>query len=435
MRTDVDTLLLKGARIIDPSQDIDTIGDLLVRGGMVEDVAPEIPVSGSVPVVDIQGKWLVPGLVDMHVHLREPGEEYKETIATGTMAAVAGGFTCVACMPNTRPVNDSASVTRFILDRAKEAGLARVFPVAALTVSQRGKELAEFADLLAAGAVAFSDDGRPVRDAGMMRRVLDYARTFDALVISHSEEPALSQDGLMNEGRVSTRLGLKGIPKAAEEVAVFRDVLLAGLTGARVHIAHVSTAGSVEIIRWAKDRGFRVTAESAPHYFSLTEDAVEGYNTNAKMNPPLRTEKDRRAVIEGLADGTLDAIASDHAPHSTIEKDCEFQLAANGVIGLETSLPLALELVRQGRITPARLVELLSWRPAEILGIEAGSLRPGMPADICVIDPERDFHVSRDSLHSRSKNTPFLGQTLKGRAILTLVGGRAAWDLDSCIPS
>ncbi len=427
------TILLKGARIIDPSQNLDTPGDLLVAEGKIRDIGQEIVPPEGARVIELSGKWVVPGLVDMHVHLREPGEEYKETIATGAEAAVCGGFTSLACMPNTRPVNDTATVTRFILDRAKQAGLARVYPVAAITMAQKGRDLTEFADLLAAGAVAFSDDGLPVQDAGMMRRALEYAFTFKALIISHSEEMSLSQDGLMNEGRVSTLLGLKGIPRAAEETAIFRDIALAELTGSRIHIAHVSTAGSIEIIRRAKERGVRVTAETAPHYFSLTEEAVMGYNTNAKMNPPLRTEEDRIAVIEGLADGTLDAIASDHAPHSTIEKECEFQLAANGIIGLETSLPLAMELVRLGRITPSRMVELLATGPAEILNIEAGTLRKGAAADICVIDPDRSFEVTPDFLHSKSKNSPFLGRTLKGRAVLTMVDGRVVFDLDGLL--
>ncbi len=426
-------ILFKGARIIDPSQDMDTTGDLLVTDGRVTDIQSSIPAPDGALVLDLKGKWVVPGLVDMHVHLREPGEEYKETIASGSLAAVCGGFTSVACMPNTRPVNDSTSVTSFILEKAKQAALARVYPVAAITRGQQGTDLCEFSDLLSSGAVAFSDDGLPVRDAAVMRHALEYSRSFDALIISHSEELSLSEGGLMNEGRVSTLLGLKGIPCAAEEVAVFRDVALASLAGARLHVAHVSTRGSIEIIRAARARGVKVTAESAPHYFSLTEEAVMGYNTNAKMNPPLRTEQDRVAVIDALKDGTLDAIASDHAPHSTLEKDCEFQLAANGIVGLETSLPLSLELVRQGHLTPMRLVELLSTSPANILGIKAGSLRTGSEADICVIDPEISFELSADSLHSKGKNSPFLGKTLKGRAILTLVAGRPVFDLNNII--
>ncbi len=425
------SILLKGARIIDPSQGMDMTGDLLVNEGRVADIQESIPVPENATVLELEGKWVVPGLVDMHVHFREPGEEYKETIASGSLAAVCGGFTSVACMPNTKPVNDSASVTRFILDRAKQAGLARVYPVAAITQGQHGKELTEFSDLLMAGAVAFSDDGFPVRNAAVMRRALEYSCSFHSLIISHSEELSLSEGGLMNEGRVSTLLGLKGIPRTAEEVAVFRDIALAEFTGARIHIAHVSIRGSLNIIRAAKARGVKVTAESAPHYFSLTEDAVMGYNTNAKMNPPLRTEEDRVAVIEALKDGTLDAIASDHAPHSVLEKDCEFQLAANGIVGLETSLPLTMELVRQGHLTPLRMMELLSYAPSRILGIEAGSLRKGSRADICVIDPDLSFELNADSLHSIGKNSPFIGRNLRGRAILTFVGGRPVFDLNN----
>ncbi|NPA94275.1 MAG: dihydroorotase, partial [Thermodesulfobacteria bacterium] len=337
-------IIFKGARIIDPSTNSDSTGELLVMDGKIAESGPKIDsVPDDAKVIDLKGKWLVPGLIDMHVHLREPGFEYKETIESGTRAAAAGGFTAVACMPNTSPPNDSEAVTRFILDKAKRAANARVFPVAAITKGQKGEQLTEFFDLLQAGAVAFSDDGLPVANAAIMRLALEYSLNFDALIISHAEELELSAQGVMNEGLTSTRLGLKGIPSCAEDIAVFRDCCLAFHTGARLHIAHVSTKGAVNIIRAAKKKGARVTAETAPHYFSLTEEAVEGYNTFAKMNPPLRTEEDRKAIIEGLKDGTLDAIATDHAPHDILSKECEFALAANGIIGLETALPLALE--------------------------------------------------------------------------------------------
>ncbi|NIA08690.1 MAG: amidohydrolase family protein [Nitrospiraceae bacterium] len=422
------SLLFTNARIIDPSQGWDFSGELLVKDGVIVAAGQSIEVPKDTKSIDLKEKWLVSGLIDMHVHLREPGEEYKETIETGTAAAVAGGFTAVACMPNTRPVNDSAGITRFIQDRAKEAAKARVWPIAAITLGQKGKQLTEFGDLLDAGAVAFSDDGFPVRDAEVMRHALEYARNFDALIISHSEEPELSMGGVMNEGKVSILLGLKGIPAAAEEVAVFRDVALAELTGGRLHIAHVSTRGSVEIIRQAKARGIGVTAETAPHYFSLTEEAVIGYNTSAKMYPPLRTEEDRIAVIEGIKDGTIDVIATDHAPHSTIEKECEFQLAANGIIGLETSVPLSLDLIRSGYITPSQLIRCMSTSPSQILGIPGGGLAPGDPADISVIDPDQTFTLTQDSLHSMSHNSPFLGKDLQGKAILTLIDGHPVYD-------
>ncbi len=422
-------LLLRNGRIIDPANGLDGPGDILVRNGRIEAVGHGIPAPDACLLLDVTGKWVTPGLVDLHVHLREPGEEYKETIESGTRAAVAGGFTAVAAMPNTLPPNDSAAVTRFILERARDAGNARVHPVAAITRGRAGKELTEFDDLLRAGAAAFSDDGSPVQDTGLMRIALEYARGLDALIISHAEEPALSEGGCMNEGRISTLLGLKGIPWAAEDIAVFRDVALAELTGARLHIAHVSTRGAVEIIRRAKGRGVRISAETAPHYFSLTEEACLGFDTRAKMNPPLRTEEDRQAIIEGLADGTLDVIATDHAPHGSLEKDVEFPLAANGIIGLETAFPLSLALVRAGRLDPAHIVRLLSATPAQILGIPGGALSPGDRADIAVFDPERSFEVTPENLCSASHNTPFLGTTLTGRAVLTLVGGRIVHNL------
>jgi len=422
-------IILRNGRIIDPSRDLDRTADLLLEDGCVRGVDPGLDAPPGALVLDLQGLWVTPGFIDMHAHLREPGEEYKETIASGTNAASAGGFTAVACMPNTRPVNDTSAVTRFILEQAARAGKARVFPIAAITRGQRGEELSEFGDVMRAGAVAFSDDGFPVADASMMRLALEYARTFDALIISHAEESALSRGGSLNEGRVSTLLGLKGIPAAAEEVAVFRDVALAALTGGRLHVAHVSTRGAVEIIRRAKARGVRVTAETAPHYFSLTEDAVLGFNTLAKMNPPLRTEEDRLAVEAGLADGTLDCIATDHAPHTSLEKEVEFQLAANGIIGLETAVPLALELVREGCLTPAGMVRCLAVNPAGILRIQGGTLRPGVSADIAVIDPEEEFTLTPESLRSLSRNTPFLGTRFKGRAVLTFVAGVPVYDL------
>lgn len=418
--------LLKNGRIIDPRNGVDRQGDLLVVHGTV--AGPGEAAAGDVREVDVQGCWIVPGLIDMHVHLREPGEEYKEDIVSGTRAAAAGGFTAVACMPNTRPVNDGMAVTVLILQRARD-GFARVYPVGAISKSSRGESLAEFADMKTAGVVALSDDGRPVRDSQLMRRALEYAGDYDLRVISHSEEKALGRHGVMNEGVVSTRLGLMGIPTAAESIMVYRDIALAEYTGKPIHIAHVSTTMSLDLIRSAKARGVRVTAETAPHYFTLTDEAVAGYNTNAKMNPPLRQEPDRLAVCEALADGTLDAVATDHAPHSTLEKEVEFDLAANGIIGLETSVPLTLALVRQGIIDEKRFVELLSVNPAGILGVAGGSLAAGVPADLTVIDPALEFDYTQDTVVSRSRNSPFLGWRLQGRAVLTMVDGMVMYDL------
>lgn len=406
-------------RIIDPVNAVDRTGNLLVIDGRI--AAPDQPVPGDTPEIDVSGCWVVPGLIDMHVHLREPGEEYKEDIITGARAAASGGFTGVACMPNTKPVNDCAAVTAMIMARAAEASV-RVYPVGAISLGSEGKQLAEFGEMQAAGVVAVSDDGRPVRDSQLMRRALEYAGDFNLPVISHSEEPSLST-GVMNEGPVSTRLGLKGISVAAEAIMVYREIALAEFTGARVHIAHVSTAMAVDLIRAAKYRGVRVTAETAPHYFTLTDEAVLGFDTNTKMNPPLRAEADRQAIRNGLADGTLDAIATDHAPHSILEKEVEFDVAANGIIGLETALPLSLALVRDQVIDERRLIALMAVNPASILGLSAGNLSAGAAADITVIDPQHQFVYTPDQVVSKSRNTPFLGWSLQGRAMLTMVDG------------
>ncbi|MEM5789423.1 MAG: dihydroorotase, partial [Syntrophobacteraceae bacterium] len=378
---------------------------------------------------DAEGKWVVPGLIDMHVHLREPGQEYKETIASGTLAAVAGGFTSVACMPNTHTVNDCGAITQFIIERARELGSCRVFPVAAISSGLEGKNLAEYGELREFGAVAVSDDGRPVMNALLMRRALEYAANFDLLVISHCEDSDLSGGGLMNEGPVSTRLGLRGIPDASEEVMIARDVLLAELTRSRLHIAHVSTAGAVEIIRGAKKRGVPVTAETAPHYFTLTDELINGFDPVYKVNPPLRTMEDIEAIKAGLADGTLDAIASDHAPHASVDKHVEFEYASNGMIGLESSLPIILKLVHEKVLTPARAIAMVSCNPARILKIPFGTLAKGVPADITVIDPNAEYVIDVNSFKSKSRNCPFHGMRVRGRAVLTLVGGRVAFAL------
>jgi dihydroorotase len=423
-------MLIKGALVVDPAQALEAPMDLLLADGKIALLSPP----GAIPgegrrVVEARGLVLTPGLIDMHVHLREPGEEYKETIETGTRAAARGGFTAVAAMPNTIPVNDTASVSRYIREQAAAAGLARVYPVAAISMGSRGESLSEFGDQKEAGAVAVSDDGKPVMNSMLMRRALEYARTFALPVISHSEDLELRGDGMMHEGRVSLTLGLKGIPAAAEEVMVFRDLTLAGLTGARLHIAHVSTAGSVELIRRAKAAGLKVSAETAPHYFSLTDAAVRGYDTNAKVNPPLRGAADLAAIKEGLRDGALDAIASDHAPHSTLEKDLEFEAAAFGLIGLETSLGLSLKLVHEGVLSLSQLIAKMSLNPARILGLAGHqSLAVGAPADLTLIDLNREWTVDVGKFASKSRNCPFQGWTLKGRAVMTVVGGKVVWE-------
>lgn len=423
------SLLIRGGLVVDPTQGWEEPGDLLAERGRIVALEPPdtIPEEGR-RVIDARNLVVTPGLLDMHVHLRQPGEEYKETIISGARAAVQGGFTAVAAMPNTRPVNDNATVTRFILDQAHRAGLARVYPVGAISMGSRGKDLSEFGDLKQAGAVALSDDGYPVKSSLLMRRALEYARTFDLPVVSHCEDLDLRADGVMHEGRVSLELGLKGIPGAVEEVIVYRELTLAALTGARLHIAHVSSAGSVAIIRLAKGMGLPVTAETAPHYFSLTEDAVRGYDTRAKVNPPLRTMGDLAAIRDGLRDGTLEVIASDHAPHSSLEKEVEFQAAAFGLIGLETSLGLSLQLVHDEVLSIYKLVERMSTNPARILGVPGGSLKAGSPADITLIDLNREWTVDVNTFASKSRNCPFDGWKLKGKAVMTIVGGKVVWE-------
>jgi len=420
-------LLLKNGRIIDPANRVDKKASLLVEKGRIQAIftprqkTPRLP--RKLQSIDLQGKWIVPGLIDMHVHLREPGEEHKETIETGTRAAAAGGFTAVACMPNTTPVNDCQSVTRLILEKAENA-YARVYPVGAISKGLHGDSLAEFGEMKSAGVVAVTDDGKPVTESQLMRRAIEYASNHNLMVISHSEDFSLSRNGAMNEGFVSTSMGLTGIPSIAEEIMVYRDLALAEYTGCPLHLAHISTRESINLIRLAKQKGSPVTAETAPHYFSLTEKAVKDYNTNAKMNPPLRTHKDIEAVVEALKDGTIDVIATDHAPHSILEKDIEFDQAANGIIGLETAVPLALALYRKGHIDETRLVELLSTNPAKILGVKGGSLTIGTDADIAVIDPEHQFVLHEKDIFSKSKNSPFINAKLQGKALLTICGGR-----------
>ncbi|MHB8907394.1 MAG: dihydroorotase [Syntrophales bacterium] len=420
------TILLKGGRVVDPSRKTDGKTDLLIENGKIVRTGKDLlkeGTSSAVEIIDVRGNLVVPGLIDMHTHLREPGFEYKETIASGSQAAVAGGFTSIACMPNTDPVNDSRSVTEFIRRKAADCGVANVYPIAAISMKSEGATLTEFWDLKDAGAVGFSDDGKPVMNAALMRRTLEYASSLDMPVIVHCEDRNLSSGGVMHEGTVSTELGLAGIPAVAEEVMVARDLLLAEFTGAAVHIAHVSTAGAVRLIREAKTRGVRVTAETAPHYFTLTDEAVRGFDTNAKVYPPLRGADDVTAIREGLRDGTIDVIASDHAPHARTDKEVEFDYAASGLTGLETSLALSLRLVADGILSVSGLVEKMTFRPAGILRIPKGTLAAGTDADVTVIDPDREWTVDRRLFRSRGKNSPFDGWVLKGKPVLTIVGG------------
>jgi len=417
-------IIIKNGHIIDPANKIDEKLDILISDGKIAKLGKTGSISSSdAQTVDAGGMLVVPGLIDMHVHLREPGFEYKETISTGTAAAKAGGFTSVCCMPNTSPVNDNRSVTEFILSQAAKSS-ACVFPIGAITKGSKGEELSEMGELRAAGCVAVSDDGRPVMNAAIMRRAMEYARVFDLLVISHCEDSSLSAKGVMNEGFVSTELGLRGIPRSAEDVMTARDISLAELTGARVHIAHVSTAGSVDLLRAAKARGVKVTAETCPHYFLLTDEAVRGYNTMAKMNPPLRTAEDVAAIKAGLKDGTIDVIATDHAPHGMDEKSGEFDYAPFGIVGLETALGLSFRLVKEKVLTLQDVIRKLSVNPASVLKIAKGTLQAGADADVTLIDPDLEWTVDSSLFSSRSKNTPFDGLTLKGRAVRTIVGGR-----------
>lgn len=420
-------LLIKGGRVIDPSQGLDKVADVVVERGLVKEIGTGLAAPAGAETIDAAGKYVIPGLIDMHVHLRDPGLEYKEDIVSGTAAAVAGGFTSVCCMPNTKPVIDNKAVATYIIAKARAEGSCNVFPIGTITQGMAGERLSEMGELKESGCVAVSDDGRPVKSAELMRRALQYARGMGILVISHAEELDLVGEGTMNEGFTSTELGLKGIPRVAEDIATARDIMLAEYTGSPVHIAHVSTAGSVRIIREAKGRGVRVTCETAPHYFTLTDDAVRGYNTNAKMNPPLREADDVAAIKAGLADGTIDCIATDHAPHHVDEKDLEFNEAMNGIVGLETSLPLSLGLVADGTLTLPGLVEKMACRPAAILGLDRGTLKPGAVADITVVDPAREWQVTAESLASKSKNSPWLGATMKGAAACTIVAGNLVY--------
>jgi len=423
-------LLLTGGRIVDPSLGLDEIGDVLVRGGLLEAVGGRIEPPDDAETIDCSDCMVSPGFIDVHCHLREPGREDVETIASGARAAAAGGFTAVCAMPNTDPVTDNQAAVGFIIRQANRAGASRVHPIGAISVGQRGEFLAEFGEMVGAGAVAVSDDGRPVVSAQLMRTALEYARTFGIPVVDHCEEPTLSHGGTMNEGFVSARLGLKGIPAEAEEIMVIRDILLARRTGGHVHLAHMSTRGSVELIRWGKERDINVTAEVCPHHISLTEDRVGAYDTNAKMNPPLRAEADVVALREAVKDGTIDVIATDHAPHHYDEKEREFADAPNGIIGLETAVAVCItHLVETGVLDFPTLVDRMSCSPARLFNLPGGTLRRGAEADITVIDPAAHWVVDPAKMLSKGRNTPYVGMTLSGRATCTVVGGRVVHNL------
>ncbi len=421
-------ILIKNGRVIDPANGIDKIGDLLLDKGKIDKIAKNINAPAK-KVIDAKGKWVTPGLVDIHTHLREPGFEYKETIESGAKAAAAGGFTSIACMANTDPVNDCASVTRHILDKAKSAPV-NVYPVGAVTEGLKGKALANIGELAEAGVVALSDDGKCVTDGEIMRNAMDYASMFSLTILEHAEDTRLACGGSMNEGIVSNEMGIPGQPVAAEDVIIARDISLSEYLDVPVHFCHVSSASSVELIRSAKARGVKVTAEAAPHHFTLTDEACRGYDTNAKMAPPLRAEKDRLAIRRGLKDGTIDCIATDHAPHSEIEKELEFECAAFGIVGLETAVALSLALVHDGVLGPSGLIDSMTRKPAQIIGLDRGTLGTGKPADVTIIDPDMEWRVEPDRFISKSRNTPFAGWNVRGRAVTTITNGKVvyAWE-------
>ncbi len=421
-------LLLKGGTLVDPSSGINGPRDVLIDGGRIARVGKDLPVDGARVLELPRGTVIAPGLIDMHVHLREPGQEHKETIATGAASAVAGGFTAVACMPNTSPVNDNAGITGYIMSKAAEAALARVYPIGAVSIGSKGEQLTEIGDLKRAGCVAISDDGRPVASALLMRRALEYAGMFDMPVIDHCEDASLKGDGVAHEGAAASMLGLKGLPGVAETLIVDRGILLSEVTKAHFHVAHMSVATALRSVREGKARGVRVTCEVAPHHFTLTDAALEGYDTNTKMNPPLRETADVEAMLSGLADGSIDVIATDHAPHHADEKALEYDRAPFGIVGLETAVPLCIDrLVHRGVVSLSRLIELLSVNPARVLGVDGGSLAEGAVADITILAPDLPVRIEASRLVSKSKNTPFDGWELKGAAAATFVGGRLVY--------
>lgn len=436
MDTRPSVLIFTGVRAFDPARALDALIDVVIEGGAITRAGAgaatdDLRKSERARVIEGRGRLLVPAFIDLHAHLREPGQEYKEDIETGLAAAAAGGFAHVCVMPNTKPVNDTRSITEAMVARAKQVGGPALHPIGAITMGQKGSELTEMADLKEAGAVAVSDDGRCVTNSAVMRRALEYGRTFDLPVIQHAEDHALTDGAQMHEGAMSTRLGLRGWPRVAEDIIVARDILLAEATGARYHVAHISSLGAVRILREAKSRGIAVTAEVTPHHLMLTDAAVLGYDTACKVNPPLREQADVDAVRAALADGTIDAVATDHAPHSSLEKDCEFSEASPGLIGLELVIPVLLDLVRSGAVPLSRLVDALTRAPSRIVGLAAPSIREGAVAELCLIDPEAAFTVDPARLRSKSRNTPWLGKTLTGRVDLTLAGGRIAFEQES----
>jgi dihydroorotase len=425
------TIWVKGGEVVFPEKKTTEKVDIIIEKGKVSELMPHGKFKSNrerVKIIEASNKLVIPGLVDIHVHLREPGHEYKETIASGARAAVSGGITAMACMPNTSPPNDCRSVTEFILEQAERSRLARVYPVAAITIGQRGETLTEFGDLKSAGAVAVSDDGLPVSNSEVMRRAMEYAHYHGLLCISHCEDLRLSEGGSMHEGVVSTRIGLQGIPAACEEIMVHREISLSRLTGCPVHIAHVSTKGSVQLIKNAKEDGLPVTAETAPHYFTLDHNVVIGYDTNAKVNPPLRTPEDVQAIRNGLSKGIIDVIATDHAPHSPLEKDLEFDKAAFGISGLDTALPLILQLARDGILDLPDAIAKMTCNAASVLRVQGGKIEKGADADISIIDPEYEFELGGEDFVSKSNNSPFIGRRLKGRSLTTLIGGKVVWE-------
>ncbi len=427
-------ILIEGGRVIDPANKVDAVLDLWIEDGRIAALGPQPPVRNAPPpdrVLDARGKVVCPGFVDLHVHLREPGREDKETIATGTRAAARGGFTSVCCMPNTNPVNDNQSVTEFILDRARKEGAVNVFPVGAITKGQQGEELAEIGELVRAGCLAISDDGKPVMNAEIMRRALEYAGMFSIPVIQHAEDLHMTGKGVMHEGLVSADLGLGGIPAASEAVIVARDILLAELTGSHLHVAHVSTAEAIRLIREAKAKGLHVTCEVTPHHFAVTDEAVRSFSTNAKMSPPLRSSRHVEAIKAGLTDGTIDAIATDHAPHTVQEKEQEFDYAPNGIIGLETAFGLAMTVLVEGEVlTLNQAIARLTAEPARIFNLPKGTLSVGADADVTILDPSREWVVDVRKFASKSRNSPFHGWKLRGEVLATIVGGKVVWELE-----
>jgi dihydroorotase len=423
-------LLLKNGRVLDPSRGLDSVCDVVIERGVIRAVGPGAAASWAPErdgrVIECAGRWVIPGLVDIHTHMREPGYEYKEDIRSGTRAAAAGGFTTVCAMPNTHPVNDNRAITEMMVAKAREAGVVRFHPIGAVTRKLEGREITEVADLREGGCVAISDDGRCVLHSGVMRRALEYARTFDVPLIQHAEDHHLTEGAQMHEGAISTRLGLKGWPRVAEDHIVARDLMLSEMTGARYHVAHISSRGAVAFVREAKSRSIRATAEVTPHHLTLTDESVLGYETACKVNPPLREAEDREALIAALADGTIDCIATDHAPHAASEKDSEFSEAPNGMIGLETALPLMLELVTAGKVRLARMIEALTIAPARVVGLPAGTLAEGAEADITIVDPEARWTV--ESFASKSRNSPFVGREMRGRVVATIVRGEVVFE-------